>query len=295
MSARPWLCIALLLGLFASPAVADAPSLVGPTVPTARQHFVHGNRLYRVRKFEEAITAYQAGAVIEPAPIFDFNLGQCYRQLDRYADALWHYERFLRNGPPDHELRSLVTELVQRIRAELERKSLTQRPTGVATVPGSPRTFAEVRAQRDRLATGVATVPGSPRTARSVPSGPTAELSSSIAAREGASPPWYADTLGWTLLGGGVLGVGGTGVLLAIASDLRHDASSSLDEVRRAELHDAARVRRLGSIALGIGSAVLIATGGIKLAIHPSERPRPRSSAWDLGVTRHGVAVLGRF
>jgi tetratricopeptide (TPR) repeat protein len=231
---------------------------------------VQGNRLYRTRKFDEAITAYQAGALIEPAPIFDFNLGQCYRQLGRYADALWHYERFLRNGPPA-ELRGLVTELVQQVRAELVHKVMAHPPADGAAVPGAPNR------------------------ARSVPSAPTTEGSSSIAAREGASPPWYSDAVGWTLLGGGILGAGSAGVLLAVAFDLRDDASSSTDEVRRAELHDAARVRRLGSAALGIGSAVLIATGAIKLAIHASERPRPRAGSWSLGVSPRGIAVLGRF
>jgi tetratricopeptide (TPR) repeat protein len=270
MSPRLWLCAALMLGLFASPARADEPLLVEPEVPTARQHFVQGNRLYRVRKFDEAITAYQAGALIEPAPIFDFNLGQCYRQLGRYTDALWHYERFLRNGPPA-ELRGLVTKLVQQVRAELVHKVMVQPPPDVAAAPGAPHT------------------------GRSAPSAPTADGSSSSAAHGGEHLPWYSDAVGWTLLGGGVLGAGSAGVLLATAFDLRDDASSSQDEVRRTALQDAARVRRLGSAALGIGSAVLIATGAIKLAIHASEQPRPRAGSWSLGVSPRGVAVLGRF
>jgi tetratricopeptide (TPR) repeat protein len=140
MSPRAWLLVALLLAAFAAPARANDPALAEPAAPAARQHFVQGNRLYRSRKVDEAIAAYQAGASIEPAPIFDFNLGQCYRKLGRYADARRHYERFLRSGRPGDELRGLVTEFVRQMR-ELERTVIAPPPVDntVATGSGLPR------------------------------------------------------------------------------------------------------------------------------------------------------------
>lgn len=51
-----------------------------------------------MREFDGAVKEYKAGALIESAAIFDYNLGQCYRQLGKYADAIWHYERCLRSG-----------------------------------------------------------------------------------------------------------------------------------------------------------------------------------------------------
>lgn len=36
------------------------------------------------------IVEYNAGALVEPAPVFDYNLGQSYRQLGKYREALWH-------------------------------------------------------------------------------------------------------------------------------------------------------------------------------------------------------------
>ena len=70
---------------------------------------------------------------------------------------------------------------------------------------------------------------------------------------------------------------------------------------RRVELDDRAHARRLGGVALGLGGAALIAAGAIKLAIHPGPRSRPRAASSGqrilegLGLSRHGVVVLGRF
>ncbi|HWO19223.1 MAG TPA: tetratricopeptide repeat protein [Kofleriaceae bacterium] len=276
------------MGSFALPARADRASRAGPSVPAARQHFVHGNRLYRVQKFDEAIAQYQAAAVIEPAPIFDFNLGQCYRKLGRYADALWHYERFLRNSRPNDELRVLVTDFVRKMRDELgrvraadtsatvtrpERTAMTRPPVDVAVVPRAPD---EARA-------------GSPSDASS---------RASDAAGGRAIGPWHADSLGWTLLGAGVLGAGGAGVLLASASGRWDDAMTTQDEARRAELHAGASTRARAATVLGSGGAALLAAGVIKLVIHAGEQPRPRTGAWrfrGIGLSQHGVVVLGRF
>lgn len=275
MRPRAWLLVALLLGAFAAPARADDPALAEPAAPAARQHFVQGNRLFRLRKLDEAIAAYQTGAAIEPAPIFDFNLGQCYRKRGRYADARRHYERFLQNGRPGDELRGLVTDFVQQMR-ELERTAIAPRPVDDAAATGS----------------------GSPRAERAAPSAP--DLRARIAVRDGARERWSSDGIGWTLVGTGVVGAGAAGLVLASVAGLRGDASASQDEARRAELHDRARARRLGGVALGLGGAALIAAGAIKLAIHPSSGSRRRAASSarrfeGLGVSRHGVLVVGRF
>ena len=288
---RCCVCTALVLGVlgsFAPPAHADRASRAGPHFPAARQHFVQGNRLYRVRKFDEAIAQYQAAAVIEPAPIFDFNLGQCYRQLGRYADALWHYERFLRNSGPADELRVLVTDFVRQMRDELERG----RAAGSGTAAARPERPALARRPAD-----AADAPRATDEARAAT--PSAAGSRSSDAERGrAIRPWHADALGWTLLGAGVLGAGGAGVLIASASGRWDDARATQDESRRAELRDGASTRARAAAALGAGGAALITAGVIKLVIYADERPRQRTGTWrleGLGLSRHGVVVLGGF
>jgi tetratricopeptide (TPR) repeat protein len=288
---RCWGLATLLMGMmgsFAPPARADGASRAEPSVPAARQHFVQGNRLYRVRKLDEAIAQYQAAAVIEPAPIFDFNLGQCYRKLGRYADALWHYERFLRNSQMNDELRVLATGFVRQLRDELERA----RTLNAGAAAARPERPAMTRPPVD-----VAAVPRAPDEARAA-SPPAAGSRSSDAARGHANRPWHADAFGWTLLGAGVLGAGSAGVLLASASGRWDDAMVTQDESRRAELRNSASTRARAAAALGAGGAALIAAGVIKLAIHAGEQPRPRAEAWrleGLGLSRHGVVVLGAF
>ena len=136
---RGWVLVVVTvlaaLAVLESGAWAGDPSLAGPKTPVAHEHFARGNRLYRIRQFEGAIAEYQAGAVLELAPVFDYNLGQCYRQLGKYADAIWHYERFLKNARPGSELSALVSGFLQQMRGELERRAMTQPPTDVA--PGA--------------------------------------------------------------------------------------------------------------------------------------------------------------
>ncbi len=140
MSRRPWslgpvlVFFVLLCGL-EPVARADDTAMKLPAEPAALTHYTQGNRLYRLRKFEEAIIEYQAGAMIEPVPAFDYNLGQCYRQLGKYTEAIWHYERFLKSGQPDSQRQALVTGFLVQMRAELERKAMTQPPTDSASDP----------------------------------------------------------------------------------------------------------------------------------------------------------------
>lgn len=261
--------VLMMLGSFASPAWANDPALAEPKEPTARQHFTQGNRLYRIRKFDEAIAEYQAGAIIELAPVFDYNLGQCYRQLGQYTDAIWHYERFLKNGRPGAELHAFVTKFLQQMHAELERKAMTQPPTEVAET-GSPR----------------APLRGAPSASRPDPA-------PSIVVRGDAQ--WYSDRIGWILVAGSGVGGGVAAYLLMRASGLREDADRTLDEDRRSGLRDASTTCRLVGTIVGIGSAGLIAAGMVKLAIHSDERLQPSSQSWSVGASPHGFYVFGQF
>jgi tetratricopeptide (TPR) repeat protein len=278
MSARLLILVALLLCVLAPPAWADDPALAQPKQPDARSHYTQGNRLYRARKLDDAIAAYQAGAAIESAPVFDYNLGQCYRKLGRYADAIRHYERFLRDGRPGGELHELVTGFLRQLHAELDRPPVPPRPARppplVAAAPESASAAGRA---------GSAPIPA-------------AALSSIVVGREHwSSERWYSDRVGWGLVAAGVAAAGGAAYLHVRASDLQGRASADPAEDRRSELRGAAYARNVVGTALGIGSAALIAVGAIRLAIDTREPKRPRTAAWRLGLTGRGAAVLGRF
>lgn len=129
------LLVAWLLCAFATTAHADA--FAKPTNPVAREHLKVGNRLYRIREFEKAIEEYKAGALREAATVFHYNLGQCYRQLGRYEEALWHYERFLGRGKPTGEVEQVTRKFIAQMKVELE-KQATQRPPAEPTPDPGP-------------------------------------------------------------------------------------------------------------------------------------------------------------
>ncbi len=268
MFTRPsLLVIILLLSMLAPIAQAEDPGMKLPADPAALAHFTQGNRLYRLRKFDDAIIEYQAGAMIEPTSVFDYNLGQCYRQLGKYMEAIWHYERFLKYGQPGTERHALVTGFLSQMRAELERETMRQPPADTSPGPSPSAAWPE-------------TAPVSP--------------ASSMSSVTNRSEHWYSDRIGWGLAGTGVA-VGSIGsVLFLNSSNLWNEANKSPSESRRQELRDMANTRERISIAIGISGAVLVAGGVVRLAIRPSAQAKSIAS-WQLEALPRGLAVSGWF
>jgi tetratricopeptide (TPR) repeat protein len=129
-----WLLIlGCFLGIAAHMAHADSRKKL--TSAEARRHLVQGNKLYNIRSFDQAIEEYRAGALAEEAPVFDYNLGQCFRQLGKYQEAIWHYERFLNLGDPQGEVLDAVNDFLTQMKSELDRKAMTQKPTEAGPGP----------------------------------------------------------------------------------------------------------------------------------------------------------------
>jgi tetratricopeptide (TPR) repeat protein len=265
--------VCLFASVFPSAAFAGDP-LARPASREAREHLDRGNKLYNVRSFDEAITEFKAGALIEPAPVFDYNLGQAYRQLGKYQDALWHYDRFMKYGGPTGELRDAVTSFMAEMRAHLANRALTMPPTGPAPPDRAPdpATSARSTAPTELSATRTGNV-------------------------EPANQPERRDTrdwIGWSLTGGGVVALGVSGVLLYRASSLHNQAKTELDARARNDLYDQVSTRNTAGIVVGVGGLVLTAAGVIKLALY-GHRPASSSALLDVGVMNHGVFVLGQF
>ncbi|MEJ7598498.1 MAG: hypothetical protein WKG01_11360 [Kofleriaceae bacterium] len=260
---------AILLLPSTSSAQAADRSLSKPREAKAREHLVHGNSLYAVREFEKAVSEYKAGALAEAAPVFDYNLGQCYRLLGRYSDAIWHYDRFIRAGKPGEKLLGHVTNFIAQMKAELDKKAMTQPPVEAAadgTAPSSktgPQLPSRILVRSDELE---------------------------------RDEPWYTDSFGWGLAGSGVVALGASGLLFLSAAGLQDEANSEASQQRQDELRDKASTRRLLGTVIGIGSVSLLATGIIKLAI-PSDRSRTRTNvaSWELGISSSGPVAFGRF
>jgi tetratricopeptide (TPR) repeat protein len=250
--------------LIASSASADPP-IRRPKSPAALEHLDKAGKLYSIRSFEEAAAEYKQGALIEAAPVFDYDLGQCYRQLHKYQDAIWYYQRFIKASPDTPDYDENAQKLITQMQAELDQRAMTAPPTEPAT---------------------------------SSPTKPTPIVAASTTSTTTIAAPepehWYADGFGWGLAGAGLVGAGVATALLLDASSLNDQANHTADQQEASSLHDSAGTRSLLGTVIMVGGAGLIVTGAIKLAIHPSA-PDHSTTAWNLGLSPSGLFVFGRF
>lgn len=254
MDSRCLMRSSLIAGIVIACSTAWAdPAFNKPKDDHALQHLVEGNKHYKVQEFEEALAEYKAGALVESAPLFDYNIGQCFRMLGRYKEAIWQYERFLLYGhPTDQEIVDHVNEWLKLMHDELDRKAMTLKPTE----PAPPTTII---VEPDE--------------------------------------PWYRDTLGWGLAGAGAVATGVAAYLLWDASSLSDQANNEPNQTMRHDLQNRSSTRNTVGIVVGIGGVGLLATGIVKLVVHPEDRTTypTTASSWSLGWTGNGVAAFGRF
>lgn len=261
---RRVVCVCALMcawAVFCGGAIARAQTPTGrPTKPEAVAHFKQGNAHYKVRDFEKAVEEYKAGALIEASAIFDYNLGQCYRQLGKYEDAIWHYERYLRSGIATAQELDSIKNWITQMKAEMEQQAKSTPPTEPATMQpeSQPAIIQPLAVQK------------------------TVE-------------PWHHDAFGWGVTGAGVV-VGGIGAALLVdAASLRSDANKAPNQQEQNALHDKADTRALaGGIFVAVGGGLLV-TGIVKLAIHDHEAPSTTSTSWMIGLSPNGMFASGRF
>ena len=246
--------------LFSMPAHAD---LSKPKSPEARKHLEQGNQYYRVREFDKAIKEYKAGAVLEDVPIFLYDLGQAYRQLGKYEEAIWYYRRYLSHGNVEGEVRLHVQNFIDVMKAEMEKAARDKQPTDPEP--------------RDK-----------PTPARS------AESRLDLVTTEPAPERWYHDKIGWGLAGGGLLVAGVGGGFLLSASSLDDQADRETDSDERIRLRDKASSRRTTGAVLAITGVATLAGGIVKLAMYPRKRATSKSGV-EVSFALRSVVVQGRF
>lgn len=104
---------AILALLFAAlPAHADDLA-----TKAAKRHFDRGEKLFALGKFDEALDEYQKAFDAKPIPDFLFNIGQCYRNLGDYQQAIFSFKKYLKLEPdaPDKEkVEKLIDDLEEK-------------------------------------------------------------------------------------------------------------------------------------------------------------------------------------
>lgn len=243
----------------------------------ARKLYDEATKLYNVRSFAEAAEKYKAASLVEPAPVLDYNLGQCYRQLGKYEDAIWHYQRYLDIGKMKPDKRAAVEQFIQQMRAELDRKAMSQPPTTIDTSGSEAASGKDGPSERLTVLRPVAP----PRE-----QGATAKV--------GARTGWF--WLGVGLTSAGLVG-GGATTWLALTADRMYSQSNETrrPSSERLDLADRADARRGGALVVGIASGVVLGVGVVTLAVAPRTSRPTNTVALTIGFTGNGVAMFGRF
>ena len=117
----------------AAPSVARADD---PATRAARRHYERGEKLFALGKFDEALDEYQTAFDAKPLPGFLYNIGQCYRNLADYDQAIFSFKKYLKLQP-DAENKDAVEQLI----TDLEDKKA--RGDGAKFVRKKPRPLEE--------------------------------------------------------------------------------------------------------------------------------------------------------
>jgi tetratricopeptide (TPR) repeat protein len=125
----------VFVGAGARPAHADDPA-----TRAARRHFERGEKLFALGKFDEALDEYQKAFDAKPIPDFLFNIGQCYRNLGDYDQAIFSFKKYLKLEPeaPNKEaVEALIADLENK-KQHAVGKSLVERPRPPPTAQSTP-------------------------------------------------------------------------------------------------------------------------------------------------------------
>jgi tetratricopeptide (TPR) repeat protein len=174
---------------------------------------------YRAQRYDAAAKLYERAFAIVPAVELQFNLGQCYRQLNQVSEARAAFARYLRARPQAPEREQIERWLADTSGDKVVPTPVSRAPTseqGPIAVPAAAPVADRSQAdqQRDR-ALGAASVE---QVARDTP-------------RDDRSPSVYERWWFWTAIG--VVAVGGA--TAAILLDREHGdqpAAGTLGTVR---------------------------------------------------------------
>jgi hypothetical protein len=93
--------------------------------PLARELKDAGDRAMTSLRYAEALDDYERATAIEPHPVLLFNRGRALQALQRYPEALEHFEAFQREASADLVARAgQLGELMERLRDQVGRVEL---------------------------------------------------------------------------------------------------------------------------------------------------------------------------
>jgi tetratricopeptide (TPR) repeat protein len=92
---------------FALPAMASSNE-------TATTRYEEARTYYYLQQYEKALVGFQSAYLLSSKPVLLLNIAQCYRQLDRYEEAIRGYKAYL-DADPKTTYRSKVEALIKEV------------------------------------------------------------------------------------------------------------------------------------------------------------------------------------
>jgi tetratricopeptide (TPR) repeat protein len=137
---------ALLLCLCLARAVSAQVSL-DPDTEIARRHFEAGRLQYEASDYQGALREFEAARKVRNLPAFDYNIARCLDRLERPAEAIAAYQRYLAANGDTAD----TAEVRERVRV------LQERIAPPATAPPPPAAKPPAPSSRRWIAPGVTT------------------------------------------------------------------------------------------------------------------------------------------
>ncbi len=236
-------CFACVVTLVAMPVLADAGPKEQAKMHVAKATKAHGEGKYDVA-LRELLAAYQ----LDPQPDLLFAIAQVYAKLDNCAEAIPFYDKFLATTD-DPQARPVVTEAIDTCKARLAQaqpEPAASPPPEPVAAPAVPEPAPEPKPE----------VPApTPEVRRDEPVAPV------VARVDTTARPWYRDSIGDTLVIGGVIaGVVGVVMYGQARSDL-DSAETSQTLAGYHDLIDSGHSKRLYSVLFVGGGAALVGAG----------------------------------
>lgn len=124
----------IVLTMAAAPAWAtDDPSALEQREVRARKTFEQGLKLMQDRRWGEALAQFLVSRELKPLESNTLNAALCYRNLERFSEAVELFETLLRDYPRLHE-RALVLKALDALRPRLGELTLEAVPPGATVV-----------------------------------------------------------------------------------------------------------------------------------------------------------------
>ena len=102
--------------IFAIAAFLVAGNLFCDDKDKAKEHFLKGKTLVEDGAYDKAIVELEASYKLNPVPIVLYNIGLCYDEMHKYAEAMKNYRQFLAYGnEAPVEMRNKVNERIKEL------------------------------------------------------------------------------------------------------------------------------------------------------------------------------------